>query len=170
MPNDALGAVGAQANALARASDMDRAVSASAQARAGKAEAAAKKFEELLGSMLIKEMRRGVSDGFFGTAPGADIFEGWLDEHMGKALARDGVFDLVASVRASTQGSPEPPKVDADGRPVLPPKMKLHPTPELHRVELHESPTLRPTDLHKTPRLHEFVRAEKAGSNAEDER
>lgn len=49
-------------------------------------------FSKLLATMLVKEMRRALPEGFFGEGAGADIFDGWLDEHMGSALAaRDGL-------------------------------------------------------------------------------
>ena len=37
----------------------------------------AKKFEELIATMLIKELRKGLSEGFFGDGPGSDTFNGW---------------------------------------------------------------------------------------------
>jgi len=113
MPLDGLGAVTAQAGALASSSELDRAMSAAAKVKAGangKAGAtekarelddAAKRFEELLSTMLVRELRRGVEQGFFGEGAGADVFEGWLDEHLGRSLAREGVFDLAQAVRIS---------------------------------------------------------------------
>ena len=57
-------------------------------------ETAAKRFEELLGTMLVKEMRQALPDGFFGKGPGADVYGGWLDEHLGKSLAENGGLGL----------------------------------------------------------------------------
>lgn len=101
MANDGLGAIGAQASTLAKSDELAQARRAGALARSGDAEEAAQRFEELLATMLVREMRRGVEDGFFGGGPGADVFEGWLDDHLGKSLARDGVFDLAQAVRIS---------------------------------------------------------------------
>ena len=58
------------------------------------AEDASKRFEELFATVLIKELRRGLPEGFFGKDAGADVFEGWLDEHLGRAIARGGALGL----------------------------------------------------------------------------
>lgn len=104
MQSDALGALGAQASSLVRSDALGQATKAGAMARAGEVDDAAKRFEELLSTMLVREMRRGVEQGFFGEGAGADVFEGWLDEHLGRSLARDGVFDLAQAVRVSLGG------------------------------------------------------------------
>lgn len=66
---------------------------------ANPAEAAAM-FEGLLATMMVKEARRSLGDGgFFGDGPGADIFNGWLDQHMGQALADGWDLDLAGMVR-----------------------------------------------------------------------
>jgi Rod binding domain-containing protein len=60
-------------------------------------------FSKLLATLLCKEMRRALPEGFFGEGAGADIFDGWLDEHMGAALAdRDGLR-LEAMIAHSMQ-------------------------------------------------------------------
>lgn len=59
------------------------------------------KFEELLATQLVREMRRSLSDGFFGGGAGADIFEGWLDQHLGAEIARRGTLGLANSIEAS---------------------------------------------------------------------
>lgn len=105
MQSDGIGALGAQANSLVRSDALGKATEAGALARAGEVDDAAKRFEELLATMLVREMRRGVEQGFFGEGAGSDVFEGWLDEHLGKSLARDGVFDLAQAVRVSLSGS-----------------------------------------------------------------
>jgi len=56
-------------------------------------------FSKLLATMLVKEMRQALPEGFFGEGAGADIFNGWMDEHIGSALAeRDGLRleDMIA--------------------------------------------------------------------------
>lgn len=59
---------------------------------------AAQRFEELFGSILVKEMRGALEGGFFGSGAGSDVFEGWLDEHLGRALAADGSLGLREAV------------------------------------------------------------------------
>ena len=66
----------------------------------GSVEEAAKSFERLFATMLVREMRRSLPDGFFGSVPGADTFEGWLDEHLGAALAEGNALGLAESLRA----------------------------------------------------------------------
>ena len=62
---------------------------------------AAEMFESLLATMLVKEARRSLGEGgFFGKGPGADVFGGWLDEHVGQALADGWDLDLAGMVRA----------------------------------------------------------------------
>ena len=47
----------------------------------------AKKFESVFSTLLVKEMRKSLSTGFFGEGADGDIYSGWLDEHVGQALA-----------------------------------------------------------------------------------
>ncbi|MEZ6014535.1 MAG: hypothetical protein R3F49_05435 [Planctomycetota bacterium] len=61
----------------------------------------ARDMEGIFAQMFVKELRRGLGDGFFGTGPGADTFEGWLDENLGKSLAREGVLDLAGRIKTS---------------------------------------------------------------------
>ena len=63
---------------------------------------AAEMFEALLATMLVKEARRSLGEGgFFGEGPGADVFNGWLDQHVGQALADGWNLDLAGMVRTS---------------------------------------------------------------------
>jgi Rod binding domain-containing protein len=50
-------------------------------------EETAKKFESVFSTLLVKEMRRSLSSGFFGENADGDIYSGWLDEHVGQTLA-----------------------------------------------------------------------------------
>ena len=72
---------------------------------------AAEKFEEMFATMLVKELRRGLNEGFFGEGPGAGVFEGWLDRIVGEALVRGkglGVADMVErSIAPTTPTSSE---------------------------------------------------------------
>ena len=60
---------------------------------------AARELEKVFSTLLVKELRRGLGDGFFGGGAGSDTFESWLDEHLGESLARDGVLDLAGQVK-----------------------------------------------------------------------
>jgi Rod binding domain-containing protein len=69
---------------------------------------AAKKFEGLLASMLLSEMRKTLPSGsFFGDAPGADLFDGLLDQTLGDELAEQGGFGLAASVEETLNARAE---------------------------------------------------------------
>ena len=62
----------------------------------------AEKFEALLSTMLVKEMRKALPNGVFGQGAGADVFEGWFDEHIGNALAKGGDgLDLAGVIKAN---------------------------------------------------------------------
>lgn len=65
---------------------------------------AGKKVESLFATMLVKELRKALpEEGFFGSGPGADVFNGWLDEFMGEQLARDGSLGLAGRVEAALE-------------------------------------------------------------------
>jgi Rod binding domain-containing protein len=87
--------------ASAQGADLERARAASGSGDPAKA---AKMFEELLATMMVREMRRGLEGGFFGSGSGSDVYEGWLDQHVGKSLAETGALDLAQSIRFSIQG------------------------------------------------------------------
>lgn len=86
------------------------------QAREGgaKAKDVPEQFSKLLATMLVKEMRQALPEGFFGGGAGADIFEGWLDEHVGAALAaRDGLH-MEALIESSVRVKVDAAKAKAD--------------------------------------------------------
>ena len=60
---------------------------------------AAEKFEALLATMLVKELRKGLGKGLFGEGAGSDIYGGWFDRHIGESLAQDGGLDLEGLIR-----------------------------------------------------------------------
>ena len=74
---------------------------------AGAAEGATKQvseeFSALLGTMMVKELRKSLPDGFFGKGPGSDIMEGWLDDHVGRALADGWELDIAGLVRVGLE-------------------------------------------------------------------
>jgi Rod binding domain-containing protein len=58
-------------------------------------------FEKLFSTLLVKEMTKTLSTGFFGEGPGAETFQGWLEDELGAALAKDGRLGIAEAVRAS---------------------------------------------------------------------
>ena len=91
-----LGRVG-QLNSDAR---LEGALEAQESAANGDAQLAAAKFEALLATTLVKEMRKALPEGsFFGKASGSDVFNGWMDEHLGRALSESGALDLAGMIR-----------------------------------------------------------------------
>lgn len=86
-----------------RAGGVDRAMAQlSALGNSEDPTAAAEMFEVHLATMLAKEARSSLGEGgFFGEGPGSDIFNGWLDKHVGEALAEGWDLDLAGMVRTS---------------------------------------------------------------------
>jgi len=68
---------------------------------------AAHQMEALFATMLVKELRRALPNGFFGDGTGADTFNGWLDEHIGGTLAESGALDLAGMIRTSLENGRE---------------------------------------------------------------
>ncbi len=60
---------------------------------------AGRKFEALFATMLVKEMRGSLSEGFFGQGPQSDVYAGWLDQFVGESIARDGGLHIADGVR-----------------------------------------------------------------------
>jgi len=63
--------------------------------------AAAKQFEALIATMLVKEMRRSLPEGFFGSGPGADSFAGWMDKSIGDSLADTWQLGIAGMVKTN---------------------------------------------------------------------
>lgn len=72
----------------------------SLEERALRHEETAKKFEEVIATMLVKEMRQALPNGFFGGGIGSDTFEGWLDKNLGQSLAANWDLDLAGMIKA----------------------------------------------------------------------
>ena len=68
--------------------------------RAARHEETARKFEEVIATMLVKEMRQALPNGFFGGGIGSDTFEGWLDKNLGESLASNWDLDLAGMIKA----------------------------------------------------------------------
>jgi Rod binding domain-containing protein len=64
-------------------------------------ERVSKDLESVFASMLVKEMRRGMAEGFFGDGAVGDVYGGWFDEHVGRALGESGALDIAGLVKAS---------------------------------------------------------------------
>ncbi len=64
---------------------------------------AAAKFEALFATLLVKEMRKALPDGFFGSEADGDIYAGWLDQHLGQAIAKRGDLHLAPMVERSLE-------------------------------------------------------------------
>jgi Rod binding domain-containing protein len=71
---------------------------------------AARKFEALFATMLVKEMRKALPDGFFGPEAHGDIYGGWLDQHIGQAIAARGDLEIAPMVEQSLER-----ELDANG-------------------------------------------------------
>ena len=71
----------------AQAASLRRLESAGRELRRGDVGEAAREFERLFATLLVKEMRATLPEGFFGGGAGSDVFDGWLDEHLGSSLA-----------------------------------------------------------------------------------
>ncbi len=67
----------------------------------GDHQAAGKKFESLIATMLVKEMRKSLPNGFFGDGPGSDTFGGWLDKSIGDSLAGSWNVDIAGMVKTN---------------------------------------------------------------------
>ena len=93
--------LGLSALDLGGALSSERASLARSRADDGESATAAKEFEALLGTMLVKELRRTLPTGFFGETSGADTYEGWFDEALGSQLAKSGALDLAGMVKVS---------------------------------------------------------------------
>jgi Rod binding domain-containing protein len=91
----------ASAMASQRDEGVKRSQEALASAESGRPDEAAKAFEEVFSRQLVREMRRGLPEGFFGKGVGADAFESWLDEHLGAQLARDGALGIAGMLKAA---------------------------------------------------------------------
>ncbi len=84
-------------------SELARLQEASRAANNGDAQEAATMFEELLATMLVKELRSSLPGGFFGGGAGTGIMDGWFDEHLGQSLAEGWDLDLAGLVRVGIE-------------------------------------------------------------------
>ena len=57
-------------------------------------------FETYFATMLVKELRSTLPNGFFSGA-GSDVYGAWFDEHIGKSLAERNALGFAGMIRAS---------------------------------------------------------------------
>jgi Rod binding domain-containing protein len=86
-------------SSLERAKEAARAVERAADA--GESAEAAERFEALLATLLVKEMRRALPEGTLFPGAGSDVYDAWFDEHVGSALADGDALGLASQVRIS---------------------------------------------------------------------
>jgi Rod binding domain-containing protein len=85
-----------------------RAVDARSESASGADTAeTAKKFESVFATLLVKEMRRSLGDGFFGEGADGDIYSGWLDEHVGQTLAERDALHMREMIERSVLNKSE---------------------------------------------------------------
>jgi Rod binding domain-containing protein len=72
-------------------------------AERGDAAETARQFETVFGVMLVRELRRAMPQGLFGEGAGADVYEGWFDEHLGRALSEHDALGIAGLVKAALQ-------------------------------------------------------------------
>ena len=70
-------------------------------AERGDARETARQFEKIFAVMLVRELRRAMPEGPFGQGAGADVYEGWFDEHLGGALAERDSLGITGMVKAA---------------------------------------------------------------------
>ncbi len=75
---------------------------------------AAKEFEKLMSTMLVKEMRSSLKDGFFPSGPGNDTYNAWFDEKIADSLSRSNALGLAGQLKAS-MGAPSAAPIDNPG-------------------------------------------------------
>ncbi len=63
--------------------------------------AVAREMESLFATLLVTELRKGLGEGFFGSGPGADTFNGWFDEQIGASLASRSSLGLADQIQDS---------------------------------------------------------------------
>lgn len=80
---------------------VNRAESAKRRAdQGGAVEHATKELEIVFATMMVKEMRKTLGEGLFGSGPGVDTFEGWFDDHVGRSIASSGAMELAGLLKA----------------------------------------------------------------------
>lgn len=90
----------AQLPSLSSADDA-RLASVRRAADKGDTKETAKEFEKLFAVMLVRELRRSMPQSPFGEGAGADVYEGWFDEHLGASLSERDALGIARMVGTS---------------------------------------------------------------------
>lgn len=98
-----IGGMSARASLATRNAQETELAGLSSGARRASPAEAAKKFEALFATQLVKEMRSSLSEGFFGEGPQADVYSGWLDQFVGDAIAKDGGLHLADGLQRTLE-------------------------------------------------------------------
>jgi len=72
-------------------------------AKKGDERETARQFETIFGVMLVRELRRAMPSGLFGEGAGADVYEGWFDEQLGRTLGERDALGIAGMVKTSMQ-------------------------------------------------------------------
>jgi Rod binding domain-containing protein len=120
--------------------DLARAASSERSAHAGVRRTgadAANSFEEMFATLLVKEMRRALPEGFFGKGTDGDVYAGWLDQTLGQAIAASGALRLSQKVReaidaraadgvshSTASGASEPPRTESSTGAAIPEEVR----------------------------------------------
>ena len=70
-------------------------------ARRGDTDETARQFETIFATLLVRELRRAMPEGPFGKGAGADVYEGWFDEHLGQALGAHDALGIAGLVKTA---------------------------------------------------------------------
>lgn len=62
---------------------------------------AAERFQALFATMIVREIRRTLPNGFFGGGVGSDTFDSWLDDQLGQTLTESDSLGLAGMLKAS---------------------------------------------------------------------
>jgi Rod binding domain-containing protein len=95
-------------NALAagRTSELEAAVERLRAAEESQdAERAGEAFESYFATMLVKELRRSLPDGFF-SGSGSDVYGAWFDQHVGEALSQRDALGLAGLIKTTLSQAP----------------------------------------------------------------
>ena len=70
-------------------------------------EKAARSFESMLLQSMLKEMRQAqLENGFFGSGPGASVYEGMFESHLAQHLSRESPLGIADALLRSWEQEP----------------------------------------------------------------
>lgn len=80
----------------------------------GNKDEAARELEKLFVSLLVKEMRKSLPEGFFAQGPGSNVYAGFFDQMMSEALASGPGTGLRQSILESWHDAPSADRGESD--------------------------------------------------------